>query len=235
MSGAGVIAGVTAAIASTDRSTSSNVVRWLQTEIADAAPPAPGRPARPARALRLDRRERGVRRRVGTERDEHLVEPVRQHLVARARQPVGEAVGARAQAVDELGDAVAAERAQDRVDRQPARPARELGSPVHRLARAGRVLDEVGGGERHRGAVRLAVADERDPAVVGHLQPLVPVRRPRVGVLGPRDRCRAGCGSPPPTGRTRRRRAPRRPRPSRPRRPRASGRSRRCSRCRPGR
>ena len=67
---------------------------------------------------------------------------------------------------------------------------------------------QVGGGVGDRRRVRGRVRAEREPAVVGHVQPLVPVAAPRSRPA----RCRrsgAGCaGWPPPTARTRRPRAP---------------------------
>ena len=49
--------------------------------------------------------------------------------------------------------------------------------------------------------------DERQAAVVGHVEPLVRVGRPRVGALDAGDEVRAAPARPPPTGRRRRRRA----------------------------
>ena len=55
----------------------------------------------------------------------------------------------------------------------------------------------------HRGGMGIRVRAERDAAVVGHVQPLVPVRRPRVGLGVARDEVAE-------------RRARRRPQPERP-------------------
>ena len=104
---------------------------------------------------------------------------------------------ARAQrALDEVGDARAPERAQRRVDGEAARTARELGRPVHLVARGVRIRDEVLGGEPHRRAMRIRVRDEREAAVVRDVEPLVRVRRPRVRLLDAAARCRS-CGDAP--------------------------------------
>jgi hypothetical protein len=124
--------------------------------------------------------------------DDHLVELLPEHVEAGGGETVGEALGARAQAVDQLGHAFAAERAQRCVDGDAARAAGELGCPVHGLARAAGILHDVGGGDRDRGAVRLAVPDEDDPAVERDVQPLVRVGRPGVGLLRAAHQVRAG-------------------------------------------
>ena len=107
-------------------------------------------------------------------------------------------------------DAAAAERFQHRVDRDDARAARGFGRPVHAVAPFSFGAQQVRGVLRHRGAVRSGPGDDRNPAVVGNVQPLVRIHGPRVGVLesvGPRshflvDRLRA------PTSRTHRPRGP---------------------------
>ena len=44
---------------------------------------------------------------------------------------------------------------------------------------------------RHRGTVRVGIADRHEAAVVADVQPLVRVGRPRVGALEPATRCRS--------------------------------------------
>ena len=99
--------------------------------------------------------------------------------------PVRELAGARARALDELGDARPAERAKRGVDGEPACPPRELRRPVHLVAGGSRSVDEVLGRETHRGAVGVRMRDEREAAVVGDVEPLVCVGRPGVGLLEP--------------------------------------------------
>ena len=146
-------------------------------------------------------------------------------------------VGAVAAALDQLDQPAAAERAQRGVDREAARAARELGHPVDLVAHPLRalVLDQVRGRDRHRRAVRLGVLAEDDPRVVGHVQPLVRVGRPRVGALEARDEVAQPRrdGGPDPERAVDVEPGARRPR--RRRRSPAAGRRRRCSPRRPGR
>ena len=90
-----------------------------------------------------------------------------------------------AAAVDERGDAVAAEAAQRRPDQDAARAARQLRREVERLAR--RVHRQIRGIHRHRVAQRRRVAHQHDAALVGDVQPLVRVGGPRVGALDALD------------------------------------------------
>ena len=89
------------------------------------------------------------------------------------------------------------ERAERGPDVDAARPARELRRVVGRIAQA-RLGRQVLGGDRHRRAQRLGVAHEREAAVVGDVQPLVAVGRPRVGEAEALDEVRParGCGGP---------------------------------------
>ena len=80
---------------------------------------------------------------------------------------------------------------------------------------------------------RLGARDDREAAVVRHVEGLVGVGRPRVRPLVARPADPAAAGRPPPTARTRRRRAPRRRARGPPRWPRPSGRTRRSAGCRP--
>ena len=105
--------------------------------------------------------------------------------------PGGEPRGEVAAALDELGDPAAAELADRRVDREPAGAAGELRRPVQLVARAALVgVDQVVGVDGGRAAVRLRAGAEHDPAVVGNVQPFVPVGRPRVRPLGAVDQVR---------------------------------------------
>ena len=95
--------------------------------------------------------------------------------------------------------------------RSRARAARTRASSPSASRAAPLARDEVLGREPHRRAVRVGVRDEREPAVVRDVQPLVRVGRPRVGALDAARRGGASSATPPPTARTRRRRAARRP------------------------
>src|SRR4051794_25267750 len=92
---------------------------------ADRTPAVPRRPADPCLAARLDRRDHRVGRLVVLEADEHLVQhDVVQELAAgKLGQPGGDVAGAGAEALDEVGNARSAERAQRRVDGEAARAA----------------------------------------------------------------------------------------------------------------
>ena len=84
-------------------------------------------------------------------------------------------------------------------------------------------------------AVRGAVGDDRQAAVVGHVEPLVGVGGPAVGALEPAREVAQRRATPPPTGRTRRRRAATRPTARTGTRSAPAGRTRRSSRCPPAR
>ena len=77
--------------------------------------------------------------------------------------------------------------------RRPGRRARAARTPGVQ-SRAPRDVVVVGGdvgrGRRHRGPVGRRIRHRCDPAVVGDVEPLVSVRRPRVGPLDARDAAR---------------------------------------------
>ena len=85
---------------------------------------------------------------------------------------------------DHLGHPRAPERLHHRPDREAPRPPRHLRR--ERLRRPVLARRQVARADAHRPAQRARVAHDREPAVVGHLQPLVPVRRPAVRRLEPR-------------------------------------------------
>ena len=121
------------------------------------------------------------------EADEHLVEhDVVQDLdVGFGAEQLSEAGCVVAAAFDHPGDPVASKSADRGVDREPARATGELRVPVHLIPR--RVclcLLEVARPHAHRRPVRLGIRAEGNAGVVGHVQPLVRVRRPGVGTLG---------------------------------------------------
>ena len=116
------------------------------------------------------------------------------------------------------------EAAQRGPGREAASPARELGRPLLRVARC---LDQVVAVHRHRRASASGVADDGEPAVVGHVERLVRVGRPGVGVGEAATSVAAIAARRAPKARTRRRRAPRRRARGRPRRSRRRGRRRR--------
>src|SRR5687767_7109977 len=82
---------------------------------------------------------------------------------------------------------MAAELAQRRPGREAAGPTRRLGGEVRRASHRASGTDEVRRRVRDGGDVYLGPAAEREPGVVGNVQPLVAVTRPRVGVLNPLD------------------------------------------------
>ena len=105
-----------------------------------------------------------VRRVVVAEAHEHLVEDdvVEDLGAGLGGQPVGHPARVVAAAVDQRGDAVAAERAQRGVERHAAGAARELGVPVQAPRLARRRATGCTARRGHRGAVRLGVGDDRD-------------------------------------------------------------------------
>ena len=116
----------------------------------------------------------------------------------------------RAAALDQLGDAVAPERAQRRVDGER----RARGARTRASSRARRAAVRSGAGRpRATPSPRGAAAgsrDEGEAAVVRDVEPLVRVGRPRVGALDAGDQVRGARARRRPTARRRRRRAPRR-------------------------
>ena len=90
--------------------------------------------------------------------------------------PLGEPLGQVEMPLDHRPVPRSAVRAQRGPDRERARPPRRLGRR-HLVARQVRSRQGEGRAQRRR------VADEREPAVVRHVQPLVPVRDHRVGAL----------------------------------------------------
>ena len=84
-----------------------------------------------------------------------------------------------AAAFDQSGHAGTAERAERRIDREPARPSGELRRPFIVVALAARTL-QIGSRPRHGGTVGGGVAHECEPAVVGHIEPFVRVGGPGV-------------------------------------------------------
>ena len=152
-------------------------------------PSPPGGAAHPAGAVALDGGDDAIGPLVVTEADQHLVE---HHLVGdgdpvQGAQALGEAPGQLAAALDEQGHAPTAQLGQRGPGREPPGPPGRLGHEVgggpHRPAP---VPDQVGGGEGHRGRVGPGVGAEHVAGVVGHVQPLVAVGGPRVGLLDPR-------------------------------------------------
>ena len=104
-----------------------------------------------------------------------------------ASELLGKAASQGAAPLDELGDAGAAKLAQGGPGREPAGPARRLEHVVARRPQAALALSgQVGSGERHAGRVGVGVGAEGVADVVGDVEPLVAVGRPRVG----RPRCR---------------------------------------------
>ena len=182
-----------AANAATVRSTSASLVRQPTTERRIAAPPSQTVRAHPSLALACTAARIAAVRSSSSNRNDHLVEHhVVQHLAAGERGDTRRRPRAhgRSSSLDEVGDP----RAPELADRRPHgyRPcaARELGAVAHRVADdvlLGHV--EVRRRVLHRRLVVVRVGAERDPAVVGHVQPLVRVGRPRVRASWPATRC----------------------------------------------
>ena len=146
----------------------------------------PRRAAGPAGPVRLYARDDRARRRiVVAEAHQHLV----QHDVVEdphargTAEALREVPRMRAAAIDEVGDAFAAQRSQGRVYRDAAGAPGELRHPVDGVALGAARLHQIGGRHRHGRAMRLRVAHDRDAAVVGHVEPLVRIRRPRIRKL----------------------------------------------------
>ena len=153
---------------------------------ADRGPSVPDRAAHPHLAALLHAPEDVARALVVLVAEQDLVQDdVVEDLGAGLRNAGRERARTGAAPVDDLGDAVAAERPERGVDGEPTRPAGELGRPVELVARASLVLlHEIRSRDAHRGPVRRRVRAEGDAAVVGDVQPLVRVGRPRVRPLG---------------------------------------------------
>ena len=144
-----------------------------------------GRPA-PAGSLLLDGGDDGAGPRLVTEVHDDLVEhDVVGHGVAGAAHSVGEPPRQRAGPVHQGGHAVAAEGGEHRPHLRATCPLGRLRRDVHGLQRG--VLGKVGGRRLHRRTQRPRIGDQRDPAVVGRVQPLVRVGRPRIGTGDARD------------------------------------------------
>ena len=167
--------------------------------------------AEPAGAVGLDAGDdlagRGVRVSAppgAEEADQHLVEDdlVEDLDPGLAPQPVREAPGQRAAALDEVADAGAPEGTQGGVEGEAAGPARELGDVVEGVPLRAAGLHQIGGGDRHRLAVGLGIPDDHDPRVVGDVEPLVAVGGPGVGPTGAADEGgeRRARGGPQPEG-----------------------------------
>ena len=171
---------------------------------------------------------------VVAEPHEYLVEhDVVEHLDLRGcSERFAESPRVGAGTLDQFGDAGAAERADRRVHGEAACATRELRVPIQLIARAvGIGVDQVARTDAHRGLVGLWVRAEHDPGVVGSVEPLMSVGRPRVARARPRRPDAAGRGSPRPTAQTRHRCEARHQPVARCRRSPRAGRPSPCSRC----
>ena len=201
--------------AATDRSTSALVVFQLQQRDAQAAAPAPGGRGHQAGAVAVQRCDHRVDVDAGgrTRRASGSGPARAPRSAASSASRSREALGARAQPVDELGDAAAPELAQRRVDGQPARAAENSGfqSTGSRSAPSSRLLR---GSSRPRPSRPGAPRGRRRPRCRSRTARSATCARPSPTSRRARRRRRAaagGAGSPTPTARTRRRRAARRP------------------------
>ncbi len=114
------------------------------------------------------------------------------HSTRRSRRPqtFRKSAGVPATAFYEIFDAAAPETSKRSPEFDPARPSRALRAAVEGFATG--IAGQVRGGYRHRLAQRCAAANERDACVVGNVEPLVAVSRPRVRGLDTRDECALG-------------------------------------------
>ena len=142
--------------------------------------------AHPARALPLHRFDDLAGALRAPEGYQHLIQAdVVQHRESVGSDALGESRGQPAAALDEVHDTSPAERAEGRPHLDAARPARKLRDQepaVPALA-----LREIGRARRHGRPERPRLAHDCESRVVGDVQPLVGVRRPRVregGALG---------------------------------------------------
>ncbi len=117
------------------------------------------------------------------EAEQHLVDhDLVEELAARERRDsLREARRAVAAAVDEIGDTVAAERAQRGVHGERACAARRLRRPIGSVASPLSLPLEVRRLHRHGRDVRVGPRAEDEPAVVRDVEPLVRVGGPRIG------------------------------------------------------
>src|SRR4051812_36098835 len=84
--------------------------------------------------------------------------------------------------LDHLGHAIAAKLPYRRIGSKPARTPRPLRIPVDRIASFA-VMRNVSRVMRHGSAMSRRVRDEGIAAVIRHIEPLVPIRRPRISQL----------------------------------------------------
>ena len=171
---------------SADRVTSCSVVDQLLMETRIAGVSRHRGPREPAGPILLHPGDRfgGERAVVSVDREQHLIERdlVEHSHALRRRELVCHEPRQLRAAFDHRGDSASPEGSQSGPDDEAARPAGGLG---HVLGSVARLLsgDEVGSGELHGGAHRIAVPDDRQPAVVRDIQPLVRVGRPGVRAL----------------------------------------------------
>ncbi len=118
--------------------------------------------------------------------DDRLADDLRAGKRADSPHQLGHTIAA---TLDQCGDAVAPELAKRRVRREPARSARPFGVPVELIASI-RIGSHIGRTVRHRRAMRGRVTNERVAGIEGHVEPLVTVGRPRIGVVDARDEMR---------------------------------------------
>ena len=158
----------------------------------------PGGAAQPAGPLPLDGFDDPVGPVVVAEPDEDLVEhDLVGDLRTARRQGVREPPGQPAGLLDQLGHPVPTQLPEPGPGREPPGPARGLQGQVGSSRGTTVGAHEVRRGVRHGGGVRLRVRAEGEPAVVGQVEPLVPVTAPRVGTLQAAHqvaRARAGGG-----------------------------------------
>ncbi len=104
--------------------------------------------------------------------------------VGQSADPGHDGVSVTAAAGDEIGQTGASQLPERSPGGKASRPAGMVRGPVELVAYVGR-MHEIARVVLHRGAMILRMGHEGVTAVVRHVEPLVPVGRPRVGQLGP--------------------------------------------------
>ena len=94
-------------------------------------------------------------------------------------------LAAGAMAPDQFGNALAAKRFQNRPNRKATGAPGKLGSEMRGIAAIAGRFAQVAGRDIHGAAMRMNVADNREPGIVRNLQPLVTIGRPTVGAIQP--------------------------------------------------
>src|SRR5580692_3101903 len=141
--------------------------------------PPPLRRAAPAGTLFLDGSHAFRCLGITAERNEHLVENhIVQNSVPSCSKLLCKLCRLLTTAFDHLGDATSPERLDCSPNFDPAGPVRHIRIPLYGFAPLPYL--KVGGLYGHRAAKTFRTSYKSKPAIVGHIEPLVAVERPRV-------------------------------------------------------